>query len=495
MGGSTLDLITNAVDWLNGVVWGPPMLVLILGTGLFLMIGLRLMPLLKLGYGFSMLWSGRKGRGEGDITPFNALMTSLSATIGTGNIAGVGTAIAIGGPGALFWMWCTALVGMATKYAEAVLAVKYREVDEKGNHVGGPMYYIKNGLGRGWVWLGVAFAVFGGLAGFGIGNMVQANSVADALETTFEIPEWQTGAVMAVLVALVLIGGIRWIAQVAGKLVPFMAVAYVLGGLIVLILNIGAVPGAVVDIVYMAFTPAAGIGGFAGAAVMLAIQMGVARGIFSNEAGLGSAPIAHAAAETDSPVRQGSVAMLGTFIDTIIICTITGLVIVTSGQWRVESADYTACVERGGTVTQEVSTAWGIERPKNLCVEGDSSVNKVQTGATLTTAAFESGLPAFGHYIVALGLVLFAFTTILGWSVYGERCVEYLFGVNAILPFRMLWVAAIPVGATIQLSFAWLVADTLNALMAIPNLIALLLLSPVVFRITREYFEKGNPDP
>jgi AGCS family alanine or glycine:cation symporter len=223
---------------------------------------------------------------------------------------------------------------------------------------------------------------------------------------------------------------------------------------------------------------------------MLAIQMGVARGIFSNEAGLGSAPIAHAAAETDNPVRQGSVAMLGTFIDTIIVCTITGLVIVTSGQWKVESPDYTACVERGGTIQQEVSIAWGIERPKTLCVEADATVNKVQTGASLTTAAFETGLPTFGHYIVALGLVLFAFTTVLGWSVYGERCVEYLFGVGAILPFRILWVLAIPVGATIKLSFAWLVADTLNALMAIPNLLALLLLSPVVFRITKEYFEQ-----
>ncbi len=486
-----METVTELVGWLNNLVWGPPMLVLILGTGLFLMLGLRLMPLLKLGYGFRMLWSGRTGSGEGDITPFNALMTSLSATIGTGNIAGVGTAIAIGGPGALFWMWCTAVVGLATKYAEAVLAVKYREVDEKGNHVGGPMYYIKNGLGHGWVWLGVTFAVFGALAGFGIGNMVQANSVADALDATFAVPKWMTGAVMAVLVGLVLIGGIRWIARVAGKLVPFMAITYVAGGLLVLILEIDRVPGALYQIVTLAFTPAAGLGGFAGAAVMLAVQMGVARGIFSNEAGLGSAPIAHAAAETDNPVRQGSVAMLGTFIDTIIVCTITGLVIVTSGQWRVEDPDYTACVQRGGVIEQQVASSWGTEKSKNLCVEGDSSVNKVQTGASLTTAAFASGLPNLGHYVVAFGLVLFAFTTVLGWSVYGERCVEYLFGVGAILPFRLLWVLAIPVGATIKLSFAWLVADTLNALMAIPNLIALLLLSPVVFKVTRAYFDNS----
>jgi AGCS family alanine or glycine:cation symporter len=468
------------------------MLILILGTGFFLMVGLRAMPLMRLGYGFRMLWAGRKEQGEGDITPFNALMTSLSATIGTGNIAGVGTAIAIGGPGALFWMWCTALVGMATKYAEAVLAVKYREVDEDGNHVGGPMYYIKNGLGRKWLWLGGAFAIFGMLAGFGIGNTVQANSVADALETKFHIDYWVTGAVMAVMVGLVLIGGIRWIAQVAGKLVPFMAIAYVLGGLTVLVINIAEIPHAIALIVTYAFTPSAELGGFAGATVMLAIRFGVARGIFSNEAGLGSAPIAHAAAETDNPVRQGTVAMLGTFIDTIIVCTITGLVIVTSGQWRVENPEYMECVEKGGATTQTVSSSWGISQTKNSCaiaVDGDEETfNKVQTGASLSAASFSSELPGVGGYIVTLGLALFAFTTVLGWSVYGERCVEYLFGIHAIVPFRILWVLAIPVGATISLDFVWLVADTLNALMALPNLIALLLLSPVVFKVTRDYF-------
>ncbi len=354
-----MELLKDLIGGLNGVVWGPPMLILILGTGFILMVGLRAMPLIRIGYGFRMLWAGRKEQGEGDITPFNALMTSLSATIGTGNIAGVGTAIAIGGPGALFWMWCTALVGMATKYAEAVLAVKYREVDENGNHVGGPMYYIKNGLGRNWIWLGGAFALFGALAGFGIGNGVQANSVADALETKFHVDYWITGVVMALLVGLVLIGGIRWIAQVAGKLVPFMAIAYVLGGLTVLVLNIGEIPRALAQIVSFAFTPSAELGGFAGATVMLAIRFGVARGIFSNEAGLGSAPIAHAAAETDNPVRQGTVAMLGTFIDTIIVCTITGLVIVTSGQWNVENPEYVECVDKGGTVEQSVSSVLG----------------------------------------------------------------------------------------------------------------------------------------
>jgi AGCS family alanine or glycine:cation symporter len=442
------DLINN----LNSIVWGPMMLVLILGTGLFLMIGLKLMPMARLGYGFRMLWRGRDRFGEGEISPFNALMTSLSATIGTGNIAGVATAIALGGPGALFWMWCTALVGMATKYAEAVLAVHFREVDEKGDHVGGPMYYIKNGLGAHWAWLGSLFAVFGALAGFGIGNTVQANSVAHALWENggLKIAPWLTGVVMAVLAALVLIGGIRRIAEVAGKLVPIMAVTYLLSGLVVLILNASAIPAAVVEIVQQAFTPTAATGGFAGAAVWAAIRFGVARGIFSNEAGLGSAPIAHAAAATDNPVRQGTVAMLGTFIDTLVVCSITGLAIVVTGAWT-----------------------------------------SGETGAALSSMAFEKALPGVGGYVVSLGLAVFAFTTILGWSVYGERCVEYLFGVRSITPFRVVWVVMIPIGAVAQhqLDFVWLVSDTLNALMAIPNLIALLLLSPVVFALTRDYFK------
>ncbi len=446
-----METISNLIEALNGLVWGKYMLVLILGTGLYLMVGLKAMPLRQLKYGFRMLWKGRQGKGEGDVTPFNALMTSLAATIGTGNIAGVATAIFIGGPGALFWMWCTALLGMATKYAEAVCAVHYREVDEQGNHVGGPMYYIKNGLSRSWAWLGSAFAIFGALAGFGIGNMVQANSVAAALNsgvTGFGLPHWITGLVMAVLVALVLVGGIRRIAEVAGKLVPFMAAAYLCAGLIILTLNVTEIPAVLVLIVTDAFTPTAATGGFAGASIMLAIQMGVARGIFSNEAGLGSAPIAHAAAATDSPVRQGTVAMLGTFIDTIIICSITGLVIVISGAWT-----------------------------------------SGETGAVLSSVAFEQALPGFGGYVVTLGLSVFAFTTLLGWSFYGEKCVEYLFGVKSITPFRVLWIIAIPIGATVKLSFVWLVADTLNGLMALPNLLALLLLSPVVFSLTREFFQ------
>jgi len=441
--------LTPYIDKLNGLVWGPPMLILILGTGFYLMLGLRLIPLRKIGFGFVMLWHGRKKTGKGDISAFNALMTALSATVGIGNIAGVATAIHLGGPGALFWMWCTALLGMATKYSETVCAIEYRETDERGEHVGGPMYYIKNGLKGNWIVLGVAFAIFGALAGFGIGNMVQANSVADALHSTYAIPTWVTGVVSAVLVWLVLIGGIQRLGEVSGKLVPLMCVIYVVGGLFILILHAAAVPQALNLIFTHAFTPVAATGGFVGATMVLAIQYGVARGVFSNEAGLGSAPIAHATATSNSSVEQGLIAMLGTFIDTIIVCSITGLVIVVSGTWTS-----------------------GL------------------TGASLSTAAFEQMLPGFGNHLVTISLILFAFTTILGWSFYSEKCVQFLFGIRAITPYRWLWVLAIPIGAMAKLEFVWLVADTLNALMAIPNLIALLLLSPVIFRLTREYFAR-----
>ena len=449
-----MDILVTLTEWikaLNGIVWGPAMLVLILGTGLFLMFGLRFMPILKLGYGSKMLWRGREsgsGAEQGDISAFNALMTSLSATIGTGNIAGVATAIFLGGPGALFWMWMTALVGMATKYAEAVLAVHYRETDANGNKSGGPMYYIKNGLGNRFAWLGTTFAIFGAMAGFGIGNTIQANSVADALNSKFDIPfEW-TGIAIAILVALVLLGGIKRIAHVAGKLVPFMAVSYVLAATAILLMHAEQVPAAFDLIFTYAFTPIAATGGFAGAAVWAAIRFGVARGIFSNEAGLGSAPIAHASAMTNNPVRQGTIAMMGTFIDTIIICSMTGLVIIVSG-----------------------------------------ALTSGETGASLSSLAFESAMPGIGSYVVTLGLSVFAFTTILGWSIYSEKCVTYLLGIKAVIPFRILWILAVPVGAISDLEFIWLVADTLNALMALPNLVALLLLSPVVFGLTTTYFK------
>ena len=440
----TLEQILNQV---SSFIWGPVMLALLLGVGIFLTIGLRAMPWRKAPSAFMILWRGRRSEQEGDITPFQALMTALSATIGTGNIAGVATAIVLGGPGAVFWMWITALFGMATKYAEAVLAVSYREVDELGNHVGGPMYYIKNGLGSHWRWLAVLFAIFGMLASFGIGNMVQANSVADALGMMFEIKEWIIGLVMMLLTGIVILGGINRIAEVAARLVPVMAIAYIIGALVVIGTHYQQVPAALLLIINHAFTGTAAAGGFAGAAVWSAIRYGVARGVFSNEAGLGSAPIAHAAAKTCDPVHQGMIAMLGTLIDTLLICTMTALVIVLTGVWN------------GG-----------------------------ENGAALSVLAFNTGLPGWGGYIVALGLVVFAFTTILGWSYYGERCAEFLFGVKIIFPYRILWLIAIPLGAMGKLGTIWLLADVLNGMMAIPNLIALLLLSPVVFRLSRRYF-------
>lgn len=448
-----MELIHHYVALLNGLVWGTPMLILILGTGLFLMVALKGMPLLRILMGFRLMWGGRiKGDdATGDVSPFQALMTCLSATVGTGNIAGVATAIFLGGPGALFWMWCTALVGMATKYSEIVLAVHYREKDERGEYCGGPMYAIKNGLSKSWAWLGFVFAVFGGLAGFGIGNMVQSNSMAEVMESSFHVERWVTGLVTTIIVALVILGGIKRIAKVSASLVPFMCVGYVAMSLVVLGIYIDRVPDAFVLIFTHAFTPAAATGGFAGAAVMMAMQYGVARGIFSNEAGLGTAGIAQAAGTTNSPVRSGLIGMIGTFIDTIIICSMTGLAIICSGVWT------------GGV-----------------------------KGASLSTAAFESALPGVGGYLVAVALIVFTFTTILGWSYYGEKCWIYLAGRKTVLPFRILWVLAVFGGAVFQLDFVWLLADTLNALMAIPNLVALLLLSPVVLKLTKDYFDKNN---
>ena len=439
-------MFEQIVDTVNGFVWGPVMLTLLLGTGIYLTIGLKGMTISHIPYAFSQLFKGRESSGEGEITPFNALMTSLSSTIGMGNIAGVATAIGLGGPGALFWMWCAAFVGMATKYAEAVLAVNYRETDELGRKVGGPMYYIKNGLGGNWKWLGMAFALFGSLAGFGLANTVQSNAVSQVLETNFAVPTVVSGLVMAVLVGTVLLGGIKRIAVVAGKLVPFMALLYISATLLILITHATDIPAAVVLVVDSAFNGAAATGGFAGATLMLALRMGIARGIFSNEAGLGSAPIAHAAAETNSPVRQGTIAMLGTFIDTLVICTMTGLVLIVTGVWSGEPQ-----------------------------------------GAAMTLAAFTSALP-FGDLLLSICVALFAFTTMLGWSYYGERCAEFLLGPRVITPFRVLWVIGIFVGTQMSLELVWKMTDALNGLMAIPNLIALIFLSPVVFKLTQEYF-------
>jgi AGCS family alanine or glycine:cation symporter len=445
-----MSVFEQAIDTINGLVWGPIMLTLLLGTGIFLTIGLRGMTITHIPYAFKQLLKGRKGSGEGEISPFNALMTARSSTVGTGNIAGVATAIGIGGPGALFWMWCTALVGMATKYAEAVLAVNYRETDASGKKVGGPMYYIKNGLGNRWKPLAFLFALFGALAGFGLANTVQSNTVSQVLFNNFQIPTVASGLVMAFLVALVLLGGIQRIAQVAGKLVPLMTVIYLVSTLLILLLNLSEIPSALVFIVDSAFNGTAATGGFAGATVMLALRMGVSRGIFSNESGLGSAPIAHAAAETNSPVRQGTIAMLGTFIDTLIICTMTGLVLVVTDVW-----------------------------------------NSELQGAAMTLQVFDSSLP-FGGDILSLCIALFAFTTMLGWSYYGERCAQFLLGPKVVLPFRVLWVIGIFLGTQMSLGLVWKMSDALNGMMAIPNLIALLLLSPVVFKLTQQYYQSST---
>ena len=443
-----MEQLESTLNEISSHIWGPVTLTLLLGVGIYLTFGLRFFTFRQMISAMIMLWQGRSSEKEGDITPFQALMTALSATIGTGNIAGVATAIALGGPGAIFWMWLTALFGMATKYAEAVLAVEYREIDDQGQHVGGPMYYIKNGLKGKWNWLATAFAFFGAFAAFGIGNMVQANSVADAVQSLFQVPTMYTAIVLTLLSAVVILGGIRRIAEVASALVPVMAISYIMCALWVIVGNYQEIPQALALIVQSAFTETAAVGGFTGAAVWAAIRFGVARGIFSNEAGLGSAPIAHAAAKTNDPIRQGMIAMLGTFIDTILVCTMTALVIILSGVW-----------------------------------------SSGENGAALSTLAFEAGLPGIGSYVVVLGLVVFAFTTILGWSYYGERCAEYLFGTRVIWPYRVLWLVAIPVGAMSKLTLVWVVADILNGMMAVPNLIALGLLSPVIFRMTSHYLK------
>lgn len=444
------------INLLSDLVWGPVSLTLLVGTGIFLTIGLRFQTMRKIGRAFEFLFSGTARPKEGDdeageITPFQALMTALSATVGTGNIAGVATAIFLGGPGAIFWMWLTALFGMATKFAEAVLAVHYRNRLPDSTTVGGPMYYIENGLGPKWKWLGVLFAIFASVAAFGLGNTVQSNSVSRAIESTTGIPYWVTGLVLAILTGLVIIGGIKRIARITEMVVPIMAVIYVMGGVAILLVNAGKILPAFQLIFSDAFTGTAAVGGFAGSTLTAAIRFGVARGVFSNEAGLGSAPIAHAAARTSNPVRQGLIAMLGTFIDTICICSITALVILVTGAW-----------ESG------------------------------LTGAELSTKAFGDGIPGFGDFIVAFGLIFFAFSTLLAWSYYGEVCMSYLFGHKSKRLYRWAWIIAVFGGAIINLDLVWAVADVMNGLMMIPNLIALLVLSPVVFRMAKKFFDTGH---
>lgn len=444
------DLLQNISDF----IWGPPLLILQVGTGVYLTLRLRLLQIFKLPLALKYVFGKDEEENdegaEGDVSSFGALCTALSATIGTGNIVGVATAVKAGGPGALFWMWIAAFFGMATKYAEGVLAIKYREVDENGNMAGGPMYYIQNGLGL--KWLAKIFAVLGiGVAFFGIGTFGQVKSISDAASITFKVPLILTAVIVTVLVALVTLGGIKRISRVSEKVVPFMAGIYILGAVLVLICNYSAIPEALSIIIRSAFNPQAALGGAAGITVQIALQRGVGRGVFSNEAGLGSAPIAAAAAKTKSPVRQGLISMTGTFFDTIVICTMTGLAIVLTGA-------YSSPLE----------------------------------GAALTTAAFEAGLPfaVIGKYIVNIGLIFFAFTTILGWNYYGERCAEYLLGVKSILPYRIIFIALVAVGPFLSLDLIFIIADIVNGMMAFPNLIGLIGLRKVVIKETEDYFQQ-----
>ena len=453
-----MESVTSLVQRVGSFVWGPYLLIpLLLLTGLYLTIRLRGLQFTKL---WHSLWLGlivRREKGaEGDISHFQALMTALAATVGTGNIVGVATAIALGGPGALFWMWMTGLVGMATKFSEAMLSVEFRGTDARGEQAGGPMYYLSRGirwqpLGRILGWL---FALFAAVAAFGIGNGVQSNSMAAALEGSFGIEPWISGLIIAVAAGAVILGGIKSIGRFTGFFVPIMIVAYMIGSGIILLLNAGQIPNALAEVFRGAFSGTAAGGGFAGVAVAQAIRFGVARGIFSNESGLGSAGIAAAAAQTREPVRQAMVSMTQTFIDTLVVCTFTGLTILVSGAWR----------------------------------EGFN-------GAPLTQEAFSRGLPGeWGGLIVTLSLAMFAFSTILGWSYYGEKAIEYLLGIWAVLPYRVLFTVAVYFGAVSRLDFIWSVSDVMNGLMALPNLVGLLLLSGVIVRGVRDYFARDT-DP
>lgn len=444
----------NLIDILNKVdafIWGPPLLVLLVGTGILLTVKLGVVQITKLPRALKLIFSA-ENKGSGDVSSFAALCTALAATVGTGNIVGVATAIKAGGPGALFWMWIATFFGMATKYSEGVLAIKYRTKDKNGQVSGGPMYYIVNGMGEKWRPLAIFFAISGILVALlGIGTFTQVNSITDAINNSFGIDPRITGVVLAVFVALVVFGGLKSISNVATKIVPFMAVIYVVICGIILISFWNKIPETFMLIIKSAFTPTAATGGFLGATMSLAIRNGIARGVFSNESGLGSAPIAAAAAKTEWPAEQGLISMTGTFIDTIIICTLTGFSLVISGVW---------------------------------C----SDLN----GAVMTQAAFNGAIPTFGPILLTVSLTLFAFTTILGWSYYGERCFEFLFGVKGMNGYRTVFVAMVLLGAFLKLEVVWIIADIVNGLMAIPNLIALLALSPIIVSETKKYFEHIN---
>ena len=443
-----LDQIAAVNSWLNGYVWGWPMIVLLLGTGVVLTILTGAVQFRYLGFALKEVLGKitQKSTEPGTVSPFQAVATALASTVGVGNIAGVATAISIGGPGSLLWLWVSGLLGMCTKFAEIVIAMHYRETDETGTMRGGAMYTLKNGLGM--PWLGTVFAALVSLAAFGIGNMVQANSVAASLQASFGIATPVTGIVLAIVSAAVILGGIRRIGEVTEILVPFMAIFYLGGGLVILVRFAGALPGAIALVFESAFSGAAATGGFAGASVMMALRYGVARGLFSNEAGLGSAPMVHAAARTDHPVRQGLYGIFEVFVDTMLVCTVTGLVILVTGVW-----------------------------------------DDGATGAALAGEAFSVGLPGtWGNIVVTTSLVLFAFSTLIGWSYYGETGIVYLFGARAAVPYRLLWLVFIYLGAVGSLHLVWDVADTLNGLMALPNLISVLASIPILLKLKREFF-------
>ena len=432
---------------LDAFVWGPPLLLLLVGTGIYLTIRLGLLQLVRLPKAFQLIFT--KDKGHGDVSSFAALCTALAATVGTGNIIGVATAIKVGGPGALFWMWMAAFFGMATKYAEGLLAIKYRTKDANGAVAGGPMHYILLGMGEKWRPLAIFFALAGVLVALlGIGTFTQVNSITESIQNTAQVNPAITALILSIFVGIAVFGGLKSISKVSTAVVPFMAIVYILGTLTVILFNIEKIPATLALIFTSAFSPAAAVGGFAGASIRMAIQNGVARGVFSNESGLGSAPIAAAAAKTNEPVEQGLISMTGTFIDTLIICTLTGLTILVTGVWS-----------------------------------GDLN------GVALTQSAFSTVFSYFGPALLTIFLVLFAFTTILGWNYYGERCFEFLFGVRFIWLYRVVFVVMVLLGGFIELDMVWIIADIVNALMALPNLIALLVLSPVVIAETKKYFK------
>lgn len=455
----SLESLEAFLGKLGGIVWGPYLLIpLLLGTGLYLTIRLGGIQLLRLGAALRLgLLKRKDDDAEGDISQFQALTTAMAATVGTGNIVGVATAIGVGGPGALFWMWVTAILGMASKYSEAFLGVRFRTTDEVGEKNGGPQYYLEKGIPGGFgKFLALSFAIFAVCACFGIGNMTQGNSISSNLTSSFGVSSWITGAILAVLTLVVLVGGIKSIGTVTAGLVPVMILFYVLGALYILIVNIALVPAALGEIFHDAFTGTAVAGGFLGSTIMIAVQFGVARGIFSNESGMGSAAIAAASAQTTHPVRQGLVSMTQTFIDTIIVVSCTGLVIITTGVWK----------------------------------EVDPATGEQISASIMTGQAFSHGLPGqWGHWIVTVGLVMFAYSTILGWAYYGERNVERLMGHRAVMPFRVLFSLVVFVGCTVPLGVVWNFSDVMNGLMAIPNLIGLLILSGLIARETKLYLK------